>query len=240
MHSIQNISEASFETSYETLNGKEYWALLLIILDVCNFGLEGLRHRHLWPTVVWWSDLVIITTILVCWDYKKVFHYAKLCQCFPISINVKPAEKLTRTSEQPLPSKKFYFLMHRDISRVGGRDMLCPQPTRLWGCYVLLLGKKDTAICMIVIMCISHACRPSKQILPQLTRASRDLLCCCILYTTAIHNGVKYYFKNVPNHVKLGVSPRILYCVVDTGYGVGGSLVNCRPALPKGFKVPNG
>ena len=26
------------------------------------------------------------------------------------------------------------------------------------------------------------------------------------------------------NHVKLGVSPRILYCVMDTGYGLGGSL----------------
>ena len=38
------------------------------------------------------------------------------------------------------------------------------------------------------------------------------------------------------NHVKLGVSPRILYCVVDTGYGVGGSLVNCRLALLKGGK----
>ena len=38
------------------------------------------------------------------------------------------------------------------------------------------------------------------------------------------------------NHVKLGVSPRILYCVVDTGYGLGGSLWDCRPALPKGPK----
>ena len=104
-------------------------SLLLIILGIYNSGLEGLRHRHLWPTVVWWSDLVIITTILVCWDYKKVFHYAKLCQCFPISINVKPAEKLTRTSEQPLPSKKFYFLMHRNISRVGGG--ICYVPNQL-------------------------------------------------------------------------------------------------------------
>ena len=38
------------------------------------------------------------------------------------------------------------------------------------------------------------------------------------------------------NHVKLGVSPRILYCVMDTGYGLGGSLGDCRPALPKGQK----
>ena len=34
----------------------------------------------------------------------------------------------------------------------------------------------------------------------------------------------------VRNHVKLGV---FLYCVVDTGYGLGGSLGDCRPALPK-------
>jgi len=40
----------------------------------------------------------------------------------------------------------------------------------------------------------------------------------------------------VRNHLKLGVSPRILYCVVDTGYGLGGSLGDCRPALPKGQK----
>ena len=46
--------------------------------------------------------------------------------------------------------------------------------------------------------------------------------------------------KTVHKPIKPGVSPRILYSVVDTGYGVGGSLVNCRPALPKGFKVPNG
>jgi hypothetical protein len=44
------------------------------------------------------------------------------------------------------------------------------------------------------------------------------------------------YFDAVRNHVKLGVSPRILYCVVDTGYGLGGSLRDCRPALPKGRK----
>ena len=33
------------------------------------------------------------------------------------------------------------------------------------------------------------------------------------------------------NHV--GVSPRALYCVVDTSYGLGRSLGHCRPALPK-------
>ena len=36
------------------------------------------------------------------------------------------------------------------------------------------------------------------------------------------------------NHV--GVSPWALYCVVDTSYGLGRSLGNCRPALPKGRK----
>jgi hypothetical protein len=40
----------------------------------------------------------------------------------------------------------------------------------------------------------------------------------------------------VGNHVKLGVSLRILYCVMDTGYGLGGSLGDYRPALPKGRK----
>ena len=49
------------------------------------------------------------------------------------------------------------------------------------------------------------------------------------------------------NHVKLEswfvmnfnswvFSPRVLYCVVDTGYGVGSSLGDYRPALPKGRK----
>ena len=35
------------------------------------------------------------------------------------------------------------------------------------------------------------------------------------------------------NDVKLGVSPRILYCVVDTSYELGGSFGDCRPALLK-------
>ena len=33
-----------------------------------------------------------------------------------------------------------------------------------------------------------------------------------------------------------GVSPRALYCGVDTNYGLGRSLGDCRPALPKGRK----
>ena len=45
-----------------------------------------------------------------------------------------------------------------------------------------------------------------------------------------------YHSLNVRNHVKLGVSLRVLYCVVDTGYGLGRSLRDCRPALLKGQK----
>ena len=45
-------------------------------------------------------------------------------------------------------------------------------------------------------------------------------------------------------HVKLEIhlfvmnfnSTGFLYCVVDTGYGLGGSLEDCRPALLKGRK----
>ena len=40
----------------------------------------------------------------------------------------------------------------------------------------------------------------------------------------------------VRNHVKLGVSLKVLYCVVDTGYELGRSLGDCRPALSKGRK----
>jgi hypothetical protein len=32
----------------------------------------------------------------------------------------------------------------------------------------------------------------------------------------------------------LGVSLRVLYCVVDTDYGLGRYLGDCRPALPEG------
>ena len=42
--------------------------------------------------------------------------------------------------------------------------------------------------------------------------------------------------KMVRNHVKLGVFLRVLYCVVDTGYGLGRYLGDCRPALPEGQK----
>ena len=51
----------------------------------------------------------------------------------------------------------------------------------------------------------------------------------------------KYLLKNktartVRNHVKLGVSLRVPYRVMDTGYGLGRSLGDCRPALLKGWK----
>ena len=42
--------------------------------------------------------------------------------------------------------------------------------------------------------------------------------------------------KPVRDHDKLGVSPRVLYCVADTGYRLGRSLGDCRLALPKGRK----
>ena len=48
--------------------------------------------------------------------------------------------------------------------------------------------------------------------------------------------GELYGVPNVRNHVQLGVSLRELYCVVDTSYGLGRSLWDCRPALPKGQK----
>ena len=38
------------------------------------------------------------------------------------------------------------------------------------------------------------------------------------------------------NHIKLGVSLKVLHCVVDTGYGLGRSQGDCRPALPEGCK----
>ena len=39
------------------------------------------------------------------------------------------------------------------------------------------------------------------------------------------------------NHVKPGVFTKdTLLCVVYTGYGLGGSLDDCRPALQKGRK----
>ena len=40
----------------------------------------------------------------------------------------------------------------------------------------------------------------------------------------------------VRNHYEIGVSPRVLHCVVDTGNGLDRSLGDCRPVLPKGRK----
>ena len=41
---------------------------------------------------------------------------------------------------------------------------------------------------------------------------------------------------HVRNHVKLGVSLKVLNCVVDTGYGLSRSQGDCKPALPKDRK----
>ena len=47
-----------------------------------------------------------------------------------------------------------------------------------------------------------------------------------------------YHNSIARNHVKLGVFSKgtVLSCVVDDGYGLGRSLGDCRPALPKGQK----
>jgi hypothetical protein len=56
-----------------------------------------------------------------------------------------------------------------------------------------------------------------------------------------LRRGFGNFFKNfifdsVRNCVKLGVFLMILYSVVDNGFGLGVSLGDCRPALPKGRK----
>ena len=59
----------------------------------------------------------------------------------------------------------------------------------------------------------------------------------------ALNQERLFYCAYVRNHVKLlhvyksrRVSPRALYCVVDSSYGLCRSLGHCRPALPKGWK----
>ena len=49
-------------------------------------------------------------------------------------------------------------------------------------------------------------------------------------------NFEKNILKNHAVKKHVGVSLRALYCVVDTSYGLGRSLGDCRPALPKGRK----
>ena len=44
----------------------------------------------------------------------------------------------------------------------------------------------------------------------------------------------------VHNHVKLGVSLKVLYCVVDTGYGLGRSQGGLQTCIAERLKVPNG
>ena len=45
--------------------------------------------------------------------------------------------------------------------------------------------------------------------------------------------GELYWVPKVRKHVKLGVVLRGLYCVVDISYGLGRSLWDYRPELPK-------
>ena len=60
-----------------------------------------------------------------------------------------------------------------------------------------------------------------------------------------IHHADAIRSRSVRNHVKLMriINSRrglfkgtALYCMVDTSYGIGRSLWECRPALPKGRK----
>ena len=52
-----------------------------------------------------------------------------------------------------------------------------------------------------------------------------------------MRNHVKLEIRSfVMNFNSRGFSLRILYCVVDTGYGLGRSLGNCIPAVPEGRK----
>ena len=57
-----------------------------------------------------------------------------------------------------------------------------------------------------------------------------------LAFSAHILSCASIVFDYVRSHVKLGVSLRVLYYVVDTGYGLGRSLRDCRPALPKGPK----
>ena len=62
-----------------------------------------------------------------------------------------------------------------------------------------------------------------------------------VLFKNTNLGGVRNHFKLeirsfVMNFNSGGFSLRVLYCVVDTGYGLGRSLGDCRPALPKGQK----
>ena len=80
------------------------------------------------------------------------------------------------------------------------------------------------------------------QLTPTIVSARADLVCKeqQATETPMLHSALSWselvtYTTEllVRNHVKLGVSLRVLYCVVDTGYGLGRSLGDCRPALPE-------
>ena len=60
---------------------------------------------------------------------------------------------------------------------------------------------------------------------------------CTIKYLPSVRNHVKLEIRSfVMNFNSWGFSLRVLYCVVDTGYGLGRPLGHCRPALPEGPK----
>ena len=57
------------------------------------------------------------------------------------------------------------------------------------------------------------------------------------LYLVSVHNHVKLEIRLfVTNFKSGGFSLKVVYCVVDTGYGLDRSLGNCRPTLPEGWK----
>ena len=43
--------------------------------------------------------------------------------------------------------------------------------------------------------------------------------------------------KVAHNHIKLGVSLRVLYCVVDTGYGLGRSLGGLQTCIARKYQM---
>ena len=51
-----------------------------------------------------------------------------------------------------------------------------------------------------------------------------------------MRNHVELEIRSFVNSAAGGFSLRVLYCVVDTGYGLGRSLRDCRLALPEGPK----
>ena len=56
-----------------------------------------------------------------------------------------------------------------------------------------------------------------------------------LLLSPIVRNHVKLEIRSfVMNFNSEGFSLRVLYFMMDTGYGLGRSLGDCRPALPEG------